>query len=166
MGAARGASGAGSVSGGGTAARTGAGAGAGGVERALLLDGPAVVACAATDWRTLAASAGLSIGVLGVVRAGGTPFAAGAVNMASMVGRSAAPNGVERKSLGSAATLSAPTFDENNEKGLTCNVGREAAARQESKTVIGERVTVKVCARTCSVLAHAGEAANDRSPSR
>ena len=69
-------------------------------ESVLPGDGPPVVACAATDWRTLAASAGS-----GVVRGAGrdgTPFAGRPANMASMDGRSAAPNGVARKSLGSA----------------------------------------------------------------
>lgn len=62
---------------------------------------PPIVACAATAWKRFAASAG-SRAVLGAWCAG-TPFAGRPVNMASMVGRSAAPNGVERKSLGSAA---------------------------------------------------------------
>lgn len=73
----------------------GAGTGAGGAESAPPRDGrPPIVACAATDWRRSASSSGPA----------GTPFAGRPVNMASMVGRSAAPNGVERKSLGSAVT--------------------------------------------------------------
>lgn len=102
MGAARGASGAGNVGGGGTGAD--ADTGAGDAERAPLADEPPVVACEATDWRRFAASAGFGDAVLGAVRAGGIPFVGRPANMASMVGRRAAPNGVERKSLGSAKT--------------------------------------------------------------
>lgn len=102
MDAARGASGAGSVCWGGTGTGAGAGAREGGVERAPPTDEPPVVACDATDWRRPAASAGSGDAVLGAARAGGSLFAGRPVNMASIVGRSAAPNGVERKSLGSA----------------------------------------------------------------
>ena len=146
MGATRGASGAGSVGGGGTGA--GAGAGAGRVERAPLTDGPPVVACEATDWRRLAASAGSGDAVLGAGRAGGIPFAGRPENMASMVGRSAAPNGVERKSLGRAATPVSAHRRRESGRGLTCDVGREATPGQESDTVVGERVAIKVCPRT------------------
>ena len=83
---------------------------------------------------------GLAVVGVGVATPGEGPR-----NMASIVGRSAAPNGVERKSLGrSLISCEYSTLDEMVEEMLTLDKWRDTLSSQKSDAIVSERIAVEV----------------------